>query len=113
MIFVPKLCAILFQRPDTQPSVRLLRSCWCEAEGGQGAVGVAVVVALGGGDVVVAGESQDAGGQVAEGGHCSGPVPGSDLGCVLAEGHVSDVVEYLDGPVAADPVPCQIEHQGR
>src|SRR5882762_7494478 len=40
LIFVPKLCAILFQLPDNRPSARLLRSCtspawFCRTNGSQ------------------------------------------------------------------------------
>ena len=65
---------------------------------------VAGVVAVGGGDVGVAVQAQQADGQVAERRHHAGRVPGSDQGLVFLVGDVADPVElvfYL--PVAADP----------
>ena len=47
---------------------------------------------------------QDADGEVAEAGHGPGGVAGTDLGGVLGEGGVADVVQRLDGPMTADPV---------
>jgi hypothetical protein len=58
-------------------------------------------VAAGVFDVVVAGEAEQRGDQVSEGGHGVGAA-GGDLGAVFAEGHVADVVVGLDLPVAAD-----------
>ena len=62
------------------------------------------MVAVGGGDVGVAVQSQQADGQVAERRHDAGRVPGSDQRFVFLIGHVTDPVElvlYL--PVATDP----------
>jgi hypothetical protein len=60
-------------------------------------------VSAGGGDVGGAGESVDADGQVAQGGHGGGAGAGADLGVVLGEGDVADPVQaVLDAPVAAE-----------
>jgi hypothetical protein len=74
-----------------------------ESEGGQGPGGVPGVVPGGGCDVGVAGHFHDPDGEVAQGGHDLGAVSGADLGGVLAVGHVADVVQGFDAPVAADP----------
>ena len=67
-------------------------------------VGVAGVVSVGGGDVGVAVEAEQADGEVAEGGHDAGGVSGSDLGFVFLVGDVADPVELvLHVPVPADP----------
>src|SRR5262249_48476624 len=79
------------------------RSCWAEAEGGQGPGGVAGVVAAGGGDAGVSLWLEDSDCQVAQGGHDLGAVAGADLGGVFAVGDVADVVEGFDAPVAAHP----------
>src|SRR5256885_5723830 len=60
------------------------------------------VVAPALGDVQVAGvfDSCDDGG--ADGGQVGGPAAGAAGGGIFAEGHVTDVVVGLDGPVLAD-----------
>ena len=47
---------------------------------------------------------EDADGEVAQASHGSGGGAGADLGGVLGEGDIADVVQRLDAPVAADPV---------
>jgi hypothetical protein len=50
---------------------------------------------------------EDADGEVAQvghGGHGAGGGAGEDLGGVLGEGDIADVVQRLDAPVAADVV---------
>src|SRR6185437_3582454 len=62
------------------------------------------MVAIGGGDVGVAVQAQEADGQAAQDCHDAGRVPGSDQRFVFLVGHVTDPVElvlYL--PVATDP----------
>src|SRR6266511_176947 len=76
----------------------------CDAEEWQDSGGVAGVAAQRGGDVAVAAGVEDADGEVAQAGHGPGGVAGADLGGVLGEGGVADVVQRLDAPVAADPV---------
>jgi hypothetical protein len=66
--------------------------------------GVAGVAAQGGGDVAVTVGAQDADGEVAQTGHGSWCGAGAELGGVLGEGGVADVVQRLDAPVAARPV---------
>lgn len=61
-------------------------------------------MAPGGGDVGAAVLAVDADGEVVQAGHGAGQVSGADLGVVLAEGLVADVVQrVLDVPVAPDP----------
>lgn len=55
-----------------------------------------------GGDVVDAGEAEGGDREVSAGRHRPGCVPGPQLGGVLGEGDVSDVVQGLDRPVPAD-----------
>jgi hypothetical protein len=55
--------------------------------------GVAGVAARRSGDVVAAVETQDADGEVAQASHGPGSVAGADLGGVLGEGDVADVVQ--------------------
>ena len=62
------------------------------------------MVAIGGGDVGVAVQAQEADGHVAQDCHDAGRVPGSDQRFVFLVGHVTDpvaLVLYL--PVATDP----------
>ena len=76
-----------------------------DPEGGQGPGGVAGVVAEGGGEVDRSGAAQHADGQVAQAGHDLRGGPGSDLGVVLGEGGVADIVQaVLDRPVPAEVV---------
>jgi hypothetical protein len=64
---------------------------------GEGVVGH---VADGGGDVAEAGLPEQVDRQAADGGHVLGAVAGPDLGCVLTERHVPDVVQpILDEPL--------------
>src|SRR6202050_3829674 len=68
----------------------------------QGPAGLAGVVAQGGGDAGVAGQPQDGDGQVAQAGHDTRSVAGTDLGAGLVVGDVADPVQPgLDSPVAA------------
>jgi hypothetical protein len=71
----------------------------CDAEEWQDSGGVAGVAAQGCGDVAVAVGAQDADGEVAQAGHGAGGVAGADLGGVLSEGGVADVVQRLAAPV--------------
>lgn len=66
--------------------------------------GIAGVVAQRGSEVDLAANAQDPDGQVADGRHGPGRVAGADLGGVLGEGDVADVMQRLDAPVAADEV---------
>lgn len=64
---------------------------------------MAAEMTAGGSDVGCAGESVQAGGEIAQSGHLGGTGPGADLGVVLGEDDVSDPVQpVLDGPVPAD-----------
>jgi len=55
-------------------------------------------------DLDAVGQSDEADGQVAQGGHDLGAVSGAQLVVVLVEDHVSDPVEpVLDSPVPLDP----------
>ena len=66
---------------------------------------VAGVVSHCGGDVVVAGESEQADHGVAQRGHDLGAAAGSDLRMILCVGDIADPVQpILDVPVAAQPV---------
>ena len=49
------------------------------------------------GDVLDAGEAQDAHGQFAQGRHHTGPVLGADLGEVLVESNVADMMVPVPG----------------
>jgi len=84
------------------PGTRQSRSCGLEQF--EGALSVVGVVSVGGGDVVVSVEAQDADGEAAEGGHDAGCVSGPDQGFVFLVGDVADPVELVfDVPVASDP----------
>jgi hypothetical protein len=48
--------------------------------------------------------AQDADGQVAQARHDPGRVAGAHLGGILGEGDITDVVQRLDAPVAAEVV---------
>jgi hypothetical protein len=68
-------------------------------------VWVAGVVAQGGGEVDRPGPTKDPDGQVAQGRHDVRCAAGADLGDVLGEGSVADVVQaVLDRPVPAQQV---------
>jgi hypothetical protein len=56
---------------------------------------VAGVVPVGGGDVVMAVEAEQADREAAEGGHHTGCVSGPDLGFVFLVGDVADPVEFV------------------
>jgi hypothetical protein len=58
---------------------------------------VAADVAAGGGDVGCAGESVQADGEVAQGGHHGEAGTGADLGVVLGEDDVADAVQAVVG----------------
>jgi hypothetical protein len=75
-----------------------------DAEGGQGPGGVAGVVAQRGGEVARPGPAEHADDQVAQAGHDVRAGAGADLGAVLGEGDIADVVHRLDRPVAAQQV---------
>src|SRR3954467_13659464 len=73
-------------------------------EGVEDVGGSVAEVAVGGGDVGLAAESDDVDGGVAQGGHDLGAVAGVDAGVVLTLGDVADPVEaVLDRPVGAEP----------
>lgn len=66
---------------------------------------MAADVATRGGDVGRAGDPVEAGGEVVQGGHEGGARPGADLGVVLGEDDVADVVQpVLDAPGSADRI---------
>src|SRR6266508_432216 len=90
--------------PGPRQSAGLAGSRACDAEEWQDSGGVAGVAAQRGGDVAVAVGVEDADGEVAQAGHGVWGVAGADLGGVLGEGGVADVVQRLDAPVASDPV---------
>jgi hypothetical protein len=66
--------------------------------------GVAAVVAQRSGEVDRPGLVEHADGQVAQAGHDLRGSAGADLGGVLGEGRVADVVQRLDGPMPAQQV---------
>ena len=65
---------------------------WCEAEDGQEQGFVVFDGADGAGDALVAGEADEADGEVTEGGQDAWAGAGPDFGGVLAEGDVADPV---------------------
>ncbi len=73
-----------------------------EAEECERAASVARVVAEAGRDVLHSGRAEGSDGEVAPGGHRAGRVAGPQLGGVLGEGGVADMVQGLDLPVVAD-----------
>src|SRR4029450_4078672 len=76
-----------------------------DPEGGEGSGGVAGVVPQGSGEVDWPGAAQRADGQVAQAGHDLGAGAGAQLGGVLGEGGVAQVVPaVLDRPVPAEVV---------
>ena len=76
-----------------------------DPEGGQGPGGVAGVVSEGGGKVDRPAAAQRADGKVAQAGHDMRAGAAADLGAVLGEGGVADVVQaVLDRPVATQQV---------
>ena len=75
-----------------------------DPEGGEGAGGVAGVVAEGGGEVDRPRPAEHADGEVTQAGHNVGAGPDADLGAVLGEGDVADVMQRLDRPVPAQVV---------
>ena len=70
-----------------------------DPEGGEGSAWVAGVAAQRGGDVDRPRPTEHPDAQVAQGRHHAGGGAGADLGAVLGEGGVADVVQRLDGPV--------------
>jgi hypothetical protein len=76
----------------------------CDAKQGQDSGGIAGVAAQRGGDVVVTMPPEDGDGEVAQAGHGAGRGAGAELGGVLSEGGVADVVQRLDAPVPAHVV---------
>jgi hypothetical protein len=75
-----------------------------DPEGGEGSVWVAGVAAQRGGDVDRPRPTEHPDDQVAQGRHDVRAGAGADLGAVLGEGGVADVVQRLDRPVAAQQV---------
>src|SRR5215211_3406306 len=75
-----------------------------DPEGGEGSAGVAGVAAQRGGDVDRPRPTELADDQVAQGRHDVWGGAGADLGAVLGEGGVADVVQRLDRPVPPDEV---------
>jgi hypothetical protein len=61
-------------------------------------------MAQGGSDVAVAVGAQDADGEVAQTGHGAWCSAGADLGGVLGEGDIAEVMHRLDGPVPPDEI---------
>jgi hypothetical protein len=78
----------------------------CEAEGGEAAAGILMVVSVGAGDVGPAADFQDADGEVTEGGHDGGAGADAELGGVLAVGDVAYVVEGFDDDGAGTVFSC-------
>src|SRR3954464_12876911 len=73
-------------------------------EGVEDVGGSVAEVAVGGGDVGLAAESDHVDGGVAQGGHDLGAVAGVHAGVVLAEGDIADPVQgVLDLPLDAQP----------
>ena len=88
--------------PGSAAGIRQSRLCGLKQHGR--ALGVADAVAVGGGDVSVAVQAQQADGQPAQRGHHAGRVSRPDQGFVLLVGDAADPVELvLDLPVPADP----------
>jgi len=75
-----------------------------DPEGGERSAGVAGVAAQRGGEVDRPRPTELADDQVAQGRHDVWGGAGADLGAVLGEGGVADVVQRLDGPVPTDEV---------
>ena len=75
-----------------------------DPEGGEGSAGVAGVAAQRGGDVDRPRPTGHADDQVAQDRHDVGGGAGADLGAVLGEGGVAEVVQRLDRPVPAQQV---------
>jgi hypothetical protein len=75
-----------------------------DAEGGEGSAWVASVAAQRGGDVDQTRPAQHADDQVAQGRHDIGSGAGAELGGVLGERGVAEVVQRLDRPVPAQRV---------
>src|SRR5215216_3644226 len=90
--------------PPVASTCRSVGSSAGDAEEGQQSGGVASVAAQRGGDVAVPAGAQDADGEVAQASHDPGSVAGTDLGSVLGEGGVADVVQRLDAPLTPNPV---------
>ncbi|WP_190815684.1 transposase [Saccharopolyspora pogona] len=78
------------------PGSRQSRVSACQ-EQFYGPVEIAGVMSAGGGDVGVAGESEQADGGVAEAGHHLGCVAGADLAAVFVVGYVADPVQPVVG----------------
>jgi hypothetical protein len=75
-----------------------------DPERGQGSAWVAGVAAQRGGEVDRPGPAEHPDDQVAQAGHGVGSGAGADLGAVLGEAGVADVVQRLDRPVPAQQV---------
>jgi hypothetical protein len=77
---------------------------WADAQECPGSGGVAGVATQGGGDVAVPAGVQDTDGQGCAGWPWPGGRAGTDLGGVLGDGDIAEVVQRLDAPVAPDPI---------
>jgi hypothetical protein len=76
-----------------------------DPEGGKGPRGVAGVVTEGGGEVDWPRRAEQTDGEVAQAGHVTGARAGPDVGAVLGEGDIADVVRAaLDRPVPSEVV---------
>jgi hypothetical protein len=73
-----------------------------DPEGAEGPGWVAGVVAEGGGQVDPPGPAQHPDGEVTQADHRTGAGAGPDLGAVLGEGDVAEVMQRLDCPVPTD-----------
>jgi hypothetical protein len=82
--------------PRPRQSAGMTGSRACNAEQGQDSAGVAGVAAQRGGDVVVTMPPEGGDGEVAQAGHGAGRGAAAELGGVLGEGGVADVVQRLD-----------------
>jgi hypothetical protein len=94
----------VFPKQGLRRSVVMSVSSEADPEGGQGSAWVAGVAAQRGGEVDRPRPAQHPDDQVAQGRHDVGTGAGAELGGVLGEGSVADVVQRLDGPVPAEQV---------
>jgi hypothetical protein len=72
------------------------RACTGNAEEWQDSAGIAGVAAQRGGDVAVTMPPEDGDGELAQAGHGAGRGAAAELGDILSEGGVADVVQRLD-----------------
>jgi hypothetical protein len=86
---------LLLDGPDSGFTAR-------EPEQGERSAGVAGVVPLRGGDVRLASQAEGTDGEIAPGGHGARRDACPQLGSILGERHIPDMVQGLDLPVVAD-----------